>query len=525
MFPNLDITGINTVLRNLVYKEKDCILYFDTIYGAIEKTLASIVETNPQLTLRKVGAGQDYGYTLPCTHPDILNAFSQSISRILYDGYTPKVAIFDTINSIPGVRFPFERLTRMCKEYGILSVVDGAHAIGQIPLNLSLLDADFFVSNCHKWLYTPRGCAILHVPKRNQHLIRTTYPTSHGFVPDPTAPMSIRNPLPPVSDKSEFVRLFQFVATSDNSPYYCVPAALNFRQNLCQGGEEGIYNYIRDVAQRGADLLAMLLGTEVMDEMDEGRGLRTMGSLEGSVGSSRVGWAGGLRDCAMANVLLPITIVGGKTTGSIAAGPGGAGSAGGLSPLHGQGRKGSYGFSRGSYSPSAAAPSGLEPPGAPWMQGELVGTPQGSPGLEAAGSGPIVVHMADVPTHVAWMERTLVFEFNTFVAIYEYNGKLWTRISGQIYLELRDFEWLGGVLGVLCERIRAGESLRPEDDRLSRTKTRGTPGSFASSPGGLDLEVLGRSVSEVRLGPSLVTPPVPVRPRRYDAFSGSGVEV
>lgn len=65
-----------------------------------------------------------------------------------------------------------------------------------------------------------------------------------------------------------------------------------------------------------------------------------------------------------------------------------------------------------------------------------------------------------MPTHIAWMERTLVDEFNTFVAIYEYDGKLWTRISGQIYLELKDFEWLGGVLKGLCERVRIGESLR-----------------------------------------------------------------
>ena len=326
-------------------------------------------------------------------------------------------------------------------------------------------------------------------------------------MPGPNAPPGIRNPLPPATDKSDFVRLFQYTATADNSPYYCVPAALNFRQNLCPGGEEGIYNYIRDTAQRGADLLAMMLGTEVMDEMDEGRGLRTMGSLEGSVGSSRDSWAGGIRDCAMANVLLPITISDGKTVGSIAAGPGGAGSAGGLSPLHGA-RKSSYGFPRGGagYSPLAATtpPSDLAPPGAPWMQGELVGTPQGSPGLEPAGTGPIVVQMADVPTHTAWLERTLAYEFNTFVVIYQYNGKLWTRISGQIYLELKDFEWLGGVLQTLCERVRHGESLRPEDDRLSRTKSRGTMSSFSSSPTGLHLEALGRSVSEVRLGPSVM---------------------
>ncbi len=196
---------------------------------------------------------------------------------------------------------------------------------------------------------------MFHVPKRNQHLIRTTYPTSHGFRPPDSATSRFRNPVPP-SEKSEFVNLFQFVATTDNSPYYCVPAAINFRQNLC-GGEEAIYNYIRDIAQRGADLLAMLLGTEVMDDLDAGHGLRTMGSYEATDrrDGGRTGWSGGLRDCAMANILLPITIVGAASRGSISMGPGGAGSAGGLSPAL---RQSSYGF------PSAGAGSSRRSPSA-----------------------------------------------------------------------------------------------------------------------------------------------------------------
>ncbi|KAI1611421.1 selenocysteine lyase [Exophiala viscosa] len=451
-------TGVNTILRNLQFKEKDCIIYFDTIYGACEKTLASIVETNPQLHLRKVGHGQDFGYALPCTHPEILNSLSQTISRVLYDGYNPRVCIFDTIVSLPGVRFPFERITKMCKEYGILSLIDGAHAVGMIPLNMAQLDPDFFVSNCHKWLYTPRGCAVLHVPKRNQHLIRTTFPTSHGYTPPADASSKIRNPLPP-TEKSPFVNLFQFVATADNAPYYCVPAAINFRQNLC-GGEEAIYNYIRDIAQRGADLLAMVLGTEVMDDLDQGHGLKTMGSYEASDRreGGRVGWSGGLRDCAMANVLLPITIQGATSRGSISMGPGGAGSAGGLSPAL---RQASYGFPSGgnSVQPPRSAAVGN-------MLGEprtLSVSPLHSPSLPSA--GPTVVQEADVATHKAWMERTLVDEYNTFVAIYEYDGRLWTRVSGQIYLELKDFEWLGEVLKSLCERVRSGESMRGKEPK------------------------------------------------------------
>ncbi|EXJ95033.1 hypothetical protein A1O1_00151 [Capronia coronata CBS 617.96] len=465
-------SGVNTVLRNLQYKEKDCIIYFDTIYGAVEKTLMSIVETNPQLTLRKVGHGQDFGYSLPCTHSEILNALSQTISRVLYDGLRPKVCVFETITSLPGARFPFERITRMCKEYHIISVIDAAHGIGQIPLNLAELDADFFVSNCHKWLFTPRGCAVLHVPKRNQHLIRTTFPTSHGYKPPTSSSSSIRNPLPP-GEKSDFVTLFQFVATADNAPYYCVPAALNFRQNLC-GGEDAIYSYIRDVAQRGADLLAMILGTEVMDDLDAGYGLKTMGSYEASDrrDGGRTGWSGGLRDCAMANVLLPITIMGANSRGSISMGPGGAGSAGGLSPAL---RQSSFGF------PSAGKTAQTYRSGSVGgMLGDskLSTSPPSSPSLPSA--GPIIVQEADVPTHIAWMQKKLVDDYNTFVAIYDYEGKLWTRVSGQIYLELKDFEWLGGVLKALCEGVRSGESLQKKGqasalDREFEAFTLGSP--------------------------------------------------
>jgi len=341
-----------------------------------------------------------------------------------------------------------------------------------------------------RWLFTPRGCAVLHVPKRNQHLIRTTFPTSHGFKPLPGASSQIRNPLPPTT-KSDFVNLFQFVATADNTPYYCVPAALNFRQNLC-GGEEAIYNYIRDIAQRGADLLAMVLGTEVMDDLDLGQGLKTMGSYEAMRrDEGRVGWAGGLRDCAMANVLLPITIAGASARGSLSLGPGGAGSAGGLSPAL---RQTSYGF------PSPGAT--MTAPPAPWTEpGRAASSPLHSPG------GPIVVQVADVPHHIAWMEKTLVDEFHTFVAIYQYNGQIWTRISGQIYLELKDFEWLGGVLKGLCERLRTGESLKEDNVPVTAAEE-------------VDLEAIGKSVSEL----SLNVPPSRAGTKRFDVTQGGWVE-
>lgn len=110
----------------------------------------------------------------------------------------------------------------------------------------------------------PRGCALLHVPTRNQHLMRSSLPTSHGFTPVlRPGKVAIANPLPP-SDKGPFVEMFEFVGTMDYSSYLCIPAALAFRADVC-GGEQKIMEYSSALAYRGAQRVAQILGTEALD--------------------------------------------------------------------------------------------------------------------------------------------------------------------------------------------------------------------------------------------------------------------
>ena len=137
-------SGVGNVLRNLIYEQGDVIVYFDTIYGACEKLIASLMETDPNVAARKVH------YELPCSHDVIVKNFIEVVKQVKSEGLTPKIALFDTIVSMPGVRFPFERLTVECKKADILSCIDGAHGVGHVPLDLRSLDADFFISNCHK---------------------------------------------------------------------------------------------------------------------------------------------------------------------------------------------------------------------------------------------------------------------------------------------------------------------------------------------------------------------------------------
>ncbi|KAI5291435.1 hypothetical protein KEM54_004712 [Ascosphaera aggregata] len=246
-------SGVNTALRNMIYKEGDVIIYFATVYGACEATIASLVETTP-VEARRVE------YAMPTTHDHIVEQFQATVEKTRADGLNVRAALFETVVSMPGVRFPFERLCEVCRMYGIYSVLDAAHGVGQIPLDLSQVHPEFCVSNCHKWFFCPRGSAVFYVPKRNQHLIRTTSPTSAAF-------LSRDKPIPRGSTKSRFELLFEWTGTDDDTPY------LSFE---------------------GGNIVADWLQTDVMTE--KGTDWRTPGVSQ-------------LRKCAFAMVRLPIRVV------------------------------------------------------------------------------------------------------------------------------------------------------------------------------------------------------------------------
>ncbi|BCS09008.1 hypothetical protein ALUC_21378S [Aspergillus luchuensis] len=247
-------TGVNTVLHNIPFTSDDVIIYFDTIYGAIEYGLLALQERTG-VQLRKVE------YTLPISHEEIVRRFRDVVDRVRNEGngMRVKAAVFDMVVSVPAVRFPFEALVRECKELGVLSVVDGAHGVGMLEVDLGSLGVDFFTSNLHKWLYIPRGCAVLYVAPQHQHLMRTTSPTSWGYISPSAAEEARVNG----TTADAFRYLFQQTATNDDTPYLCVPEALKFRDEVC-GGEMAIYGYLERLANEAADLVAGMLGTEVL---------------------------------------------------------------------------------------------------------------------------------------------------------------------------------------------------------------------------------------------------------------------
>ncbi|KAI0926138.1 hypothetical protein AcW1_008381 [Taiwanofungus camphoratus] len=258
--------GINTVLRNIEWKEGDVLMGASTTYGAISKTIEYLSDRSeqPRPTSHAVL------YTFPMTHAEILDRFRARIREIkqlhpdtdfsdapsdslpYVHGREKKnkfVAVIDSIVSNPGVLLPWKDMIQICKEEGIWSVVDAAHSIGQeMNIDIDVVRPDFFISNCHKWLYVKRSCALLYVPQRNQYLIKSSVPTSHMY-------------------GASFVKQHEWTGTMDLAPFLSVSAALDFRNWL--GGEAVINTYCHQLAMDGGKRLAEVMGTKVMDETGE----------------------------------------------------------------------------------------------------------------------------------------------------------------------------------------------------------------------------------------------------------------
>jgi isopenicillin-N epimerase len=154
------------VLRSVALGTGDEVLATDHQYGAVRLAI--------EARCRDTGA-------LPRVVPLPVPLNADVITDRVVGAITAhtRLAVLDHITSPSAVRLPLERLLPEFRRRGIPVLVDGAHALGQIDLDLTALGADWHVSNGHKWLYSPRGSAVLyaapHVAPRTRPLISSHY--------------------------------------------------------------------------------------------------------------------------------------------------------------------------------------------------------------------------------------------------------------------------------------------------------------------------------------------------------------
>lgn len=106
--------------------------------------------------------------TFPLSSPDqVLKPLAEAIAA------NPgiRVASLDHISSYPAALLPIKQMVKLCKDAGIFVLVDGAHALGQIPLDITDIGASAYISNLHKWAYNPKSACVLHVEKKWQPFI------------------------------------------------------------------------------------------------------------------------------------------------------------------------------------------------------------------------------------------------------------------------------------------------------------------------------------------------------------------
>jgi isopenicillin-N epimerase len=163
-----------------------------------------------------------------------------------------RVLFFSHVTSTTGLVLPAAELCRLARRRGLISIVDGAHAVGMVPVNLtsrgsdipvatgrgknavpttidSAIGADFYGANCHKWLMAPLGCGFLHVAGSKFKKQMEPLVTSWGWA------------------GKDWQNNMEFHGCTDRTPQMVLPEVLAFRKSL--GGETAIRCHARQLTE------------------------------------------------------------------------------------------------------------------------------------------------------------------------------------------------------------------------------------------------------------------------------------
>ncbi len=193
-------SGLNVIARSFPLEQGDEILTTDHEYGALDMTW--------EWMCGKSGAKYiKHPVPIPVTtHEEFVESFWSAV--------TPKTKIIfmSHITSPTALIFPVKDICARARAAGILTVIDGAHAPGQIPIDLTAIEADIYSGNFHKWLCAPKGSAFLYVRPEQQEWVESLT-VSWGW-----------------RGESTFITRNQYQGTRDAASFLATPTAIKFQE-------------------------------------------------------------------------------------------------------------------------------------------------------------------------------------------------------------------------------------------------------------------------------------------------------
>jgi isopenicillin-N epimerase len=235
--------GFNAVLRSLRFAPGDELLTTDHAYNAARNAMEFVAERDGARVV-----------IAPVAFP---SGGAAEVVEALLGAVTPRtrLAVLDHITSATALIFPIETLVAELHARGIDTLVDGAHAPGQVELDVTSIGAAYYTANLHKWVCAPKGSGFLWVRRDRQADIRPIA-ISHGANS-------------PRTDRSRFRVEFDWTGTADQSAYLVVTDALRFGAELLPGGWAALERRNHALALEARDALCERLGIEAPcpDEM------------------------------------------------------------------------------------------------------------------------------------------------------------------------------------------------------------------------------------------------------------------
>ena len=195
-------TAFNTVIRSLELNEGDEILSTNLEYGALDRTWRYYCEKSGAKYLRQ-------NISLPIKDKE---SFLEEFWKGLSD--KTKYIFISQITSSTALILPVKEICEKARELGLITIIDGAHVPGHIPLDLKDLDPDYYTGACHKWMLTPKGCTFLYVKPELQDGVDPLI-ISWGYEAD-------------VPGESQYLDYLEYSGTNDSSAFLTLPASLNF---------------------------------------------------------------------------------------------------------------------------------------------------------------------------------------------------------------------------------------------------------------------------------------------------------